>query len=157
MATLTGDVQDQGGVRRVTLRGSIDEHVDFERLAKAIAAPVVALDFDKVESINSVGIRSWINFIKQLSSSKITYERCPAFFLDSISMVPGLAKGVTIASFYLPFSCRSCDSDQPKLVTREQAKAPGFTESLNTLFPCQTCDRKVEFQDDLEVFFNFLG
>jgi hypothetical protein len=72
-------------------------------------------------------------------------------------MVPGLAKGVTIASFYLPFSCRSCDSEQPKLVTREQAKTPGFLESLNTLYPCETCDRKVEFQDDLEVFFNFLG
>lgn len=157
MATLAGDVKDVGGVRRVALKGSIDEHVDFERLAKAITAPVVALDFDKVDAINSVGIRSWINFIKLISSSKITYERCPTFLVDAISMVPGLAKGVTIASFYLPFSCRSCDSDQPKLVTREQAKASGFLESMNTLFPCQTCDRKVEFQDDLEVFFSFLG
>jgi hypothetical protein len=156
MAILTFEYKDEAGARRFALSGAIDDRAGLDKIA-LLAAPVMVFDFDKVESVNSFGIKGWVQLIRQLSGSKLIYERCPVVVIESINIVSTFAKGVHIASFYLPLSCRSCDIETPKLITREKASADGFIANLNSRFTCGSCERKLEFQDDESVYFEFLG
>jgi hypothetical protein len=155
MAILTFEYKDAAGARHIALSGAIDDRAGLDRIAQ-LAAPVMVFDFEKVESINSFGIKGWVQLVRQLSGSKLTYERCPVVVIESINIVSTFAKGVRIASFYLPLSCRSCDIETPKLVTRE-AVSEDFIANINSQFTCGSCERKLEFQDDESVYFEFLG
>lgn len=157
MAGLSADIKDHAGIRRVALRGAIDDYVEVEKFVRTVQAPAITFDFEKIDAINSNGIKAWVNIIKGLPGAKITYENCPTFFVDAINMIPVMAKGVRIQSFYLPYACRSCDIEKPILVTQEQFKAKDFLTSLNKLYPCTSCERHLEFQDDESVYFDFVA
>lgn len=157
MAKFTYEVKDAGSARRIRLRGMLDDKVDLAKLIQA-AAPVMIFDFEGLENINSYGTKTWIEFLRALGARRLIYEKCPAFLIGQINLIPQLSANVAeISSFFLPYNCESCAREANKLVTREDALAPGFIEGLNSRFTCESCNRKLTFYDDEEMYFDFLG
>jgi anti-anti-sigma regulatory factor len=140
-----------GNTVKVTFQGTIDEDADFEKL-KSLSLEEYIFDFEKVDLINSCGIREWISFLESLDSSvKTKYRKCPQIIVEQMNMVKGFIKdGGEIESFYAPYFCEEEDREIKVLLTATQVsggKAPNVKdENGHTL----------EFDDIEEQYFQFL-
>ena len=111
----------EGSVLVIDINGNIDEDAAFSPVELGPASAVV-IDLDKVSAINSVGIREWIRWIKEIPSTvALSVRRCPKIIVDQINMVAGfLPKGTQVASFYVPYYCDGSGSE--KMVLFENGK-----------------------------------
>ncbi|MEK6628234.1 MAG: hypothetical protein AABY53_06375 [Bdellovibrionota bacterium] len=102
--------------------GSIDESL-ANYLSIFPAIPKITINLEEINSINSTGIREWINLMTKLETSKITLTNCPKIFIDQVNMVKGfLSANAVVESFYVPYYSESADAE--KKIKLE--KANGF-------------------------------
>lgn len=111
--SFTMNLKPEGGSIIVNLEGGIDEDATFQPLALGSASTVV-LDLEKVTAINSVGIREWIKWIKEVPTAvKVSLRKCPKIIVDQINMVAGfLPAGARIESFYVPYYSDASGSEK---------------------------------------------
>lgn len=102
-----------GGQDVLVLAGHIDEDANFAAVPLG-TTPELVIDFDKVTSINSCGIREWIKWIKTVPGErKVTYVNCPKIIVDQANMVSGFVPdNGKIKSFYVPYYCDSTDTEK---------------------------------------------
>lgn len=93
-------------------KGIVDEDFNISELSIDKKA-MVNVDFDKLEQINSCGIRQFISFMgKYLESSTISYVNCPSYLVYQMSLVAGfIAPTRKIKSFYVPYYSDEKDAD----------------------------------------------
>ncbi|MFZ4403180.1 MAG: hypothetical protein ACOYOK_03685 [Pseudobdellovibrionaceae bacterium] len=97
------EMKPEGEKLKVTMKGSIDEDVDFAQHPLASAA-VIELEMSGIEGINSCGIREWIKWMSTVSNSKIIYIKCPKVIVDQINIVDGfLPNNGQVESFFVPY------------------------------------------------------
>lgn len=138
----------------VELIGAIDEDSDFKELL-GLAQKHISFNFDKVNMINSCGIREWIKFIEQIpAASTISYNNCPQIIIEQINMVHGFfRKGASINSFYAPYFCEKCGKESKVRLEASQVKnrkAPKVD--------CPNCGEEDMDFDAIEAqYFSFLG
>lgn len=128
-------IDKNGTSYAVILSGVIDEDADFAPHSLAGASDVL-VNCDEIKSINSCGIREWINWISAAKGS-VVYEKCPKIIVDQVNMVQGfLPSSGKVSSFYVPYY--SEDSDEEKIVlfregqefnTEGELQAPTVTDS----------------------------
>lgn len=118
----------------VFLHGNIDEDTVFDDL-KGVDSPMV-FNFRNVASINSCGIRNWVNFLKELEGRQIVYEECPPLIVRQMNMVPSFMGTAEVASVFVPYVCDNCDSEQFVLVQGDALKNP-----LQETFQCTSCNQ----------------
>lgn len=110
----------------IDFRGAVDERagsVLTELLARLNAKDVV-LNMQLVEYFNSLGIRAWAGFIKQLATGRtLAYTHCPPDFINQINMMPLLAHSVSILSFAAEFVCPDCNHSQRESFDATLSKA----------------------------------
>ncbi len=113
MATFSVQQKVNGPELDLALSGTIDEDVQFPALSLAGIKQVV-FDLKDVKSINSVGIREWLNWMKPISEQcQITMKNCPKTLVFQFNMVEGfLPKGAVVSSLYVPFFCEKCDKEE---------------------------------------------
>ncbi|WII71421.1 hypothetical protein QJS83_13205 [Bdellovibrio sp. 22V] len=93
------------------ISGIIDEHVDFPELVLAENRDVL-VDLSRFESINSVGIRSWIEWISKQKFRWMFLQKCPRVFIDQVNNVHGfLPENSVILSFYAPYYSEVTDEE----------------------------------------------
>ncbi len=104
MANFHYTLDDNSGKFTLCLAGHIDEDVTFKHI-DIDGAKELHIDFKKVDSINSCGIREWIIWIRSVSADiRIIYENCPKAIVDQINMVSGfLPDTAKVVSFYVPY------------------------------------------------------
>ena len=97
----------------LVLSGTIDEDVQFPTLNLA-SVKQITFDLKDVKSINSVGIREWLNWIKPMAEKcQIAMKNCPKTLVFQFNMVEGfLPKGSKVSSLYVPFFCEKCDLEE---------------------------------------------
>lgn len=106
-------IDKNGSAFVVTLQGVIDEDADFGPHSLS-GATSVHVDCEGIKSINSCGIREWINWISSAQGS-VVYDKCPKIIVDQVNMVQGfLPASGKLNSFYVPYY--SEDSDEEKVV-----------------------------------------
>lgn len=95
--------------------GNIDENASFTG-AILDGTKDLVIDLDKVEAINSCGIRDWIQWLKSAPlDAKIEYRNCPKVIVDQMNMIKGfLPANASVESFYVPYY--SADSDKEKMI-----------------------------------------
>lgn len=100
----------------LSFAGKIDEDADFTD-ADIQGAQKLEIDLDGIQTINSVGIREWIKWIRNApSSTEIIYEKCPKVIVDQINMVEGfLPAGAKVQSFYVPYYNEDTGSEKSVL------------------------------------------
>lgn len=87
----------------VRMSGPINESADFGpvRFAKR---PPIEIDMDEVTLINSVGLRSFGNWVCSLENPSIDFSNVPKFVVDQFNMIPGLVPPRSkVLSFYVPY------------------------------------------------------
>src|SRR5258706_6334244 len=98
--------------------GTIDESFDGKKIAKTIEAEWLVVDLGGVKKISSFGIREWVDFMTTASkqSKQLTLIECAPKVVDQLNMVANFAGGGRVFSFYAPFRCDYCDSEQRTLL-----------------------------------------
>jgi thiol-disulfide isomerase/thioredoxin len=103
----------EGSVLHLSFSGTIDEDTNFPEVDLSGVASV-QLDLNGIKSINSVGIREWLDWIRPVAEkAPIVLENCPKSMVFQFNMVDGfLPPQSSVKSFFVPFFCESCDKEQ---------------------------------------------
>ncbi len=98
--------------------GVIDEESKFPAV-DTIKNKRVMIDLKGIRSINSVGIREWLNWVRPVSeNAQLVFLKTPKALVFQMNMVEGfLPKNGTVKSFYVPFYCEACDKEENVLFT----------------------------------------
>ncbi|RYZ55734.1 MAG: hypothetical protein EOP07_13650 [Proteobacteria bacterium] len=140
----------------IDFRGAVDERaasVLTELLARLNAQDVV-LNMQLVEYFNSLGIRAWAGFIKQLAPGRtLAYTHCPPDFINQINMMPLLAQSVSILSFAAEFICPDCNHSQRESFDATQSKA-GILAAFEKV-SCSHCAAGMFPDEDPETILYF--
>lgn len=108
------EIKKNGASILVLLRGALDEETTLNS-SQLQGSSEIIFDFKELQSINSCGIREWINWIKPVSNTKITFKHCPKVIVDQINMIDGfLPQNAIVESFYVPYY--SDETGEEKLV-----------------------------------------
>jgi hypothetical protein len=140
------DVAERDGEHLVTIAGVIDENADLSPLATLGDRPV-RIHLRGVRRINSFGVRSWIDAIRQIPrSTPVKIVHAPPPVVDQCNMVNGFVGHGKLESFYAPMTCAECDEQVDQLFETAQCRANGGRLPAT---PCPRCGRNMEV-DDLE-------
>ena len=146
------DLTEREGFTHVNLMGSIDENTDLSQLLKLKNSPVV-FHFKGITSVNSCGIRTWVNFIKEFSSGNVTFTECPPLVVRQMNMVPSFLGKATVESVFVPYVCDQCENEQSILVSiSEYKKGTPLPETI----PCEKCQsQEMELDGNVKQYFAF--
>jgi hypothetical protein len=144
---LNAHVKKSGKSIQVTLKGPIDEACSktlLEVLSKLVDADVI-FDMAGITTINSVGFRHWLQFLRGLAE-KSTFEfvNCPAPYAEYAGLLAETAFASRIASLLVPFRCSSCGHEDVPMFEIDSVDADeGFGEII-----CPKCNGLMESQMD---------
>jgi anti-anti-sigma regulatory factor len=147
-----------GDVACIRFVGTIDEGFEGKKLGMTAGADTLVLDLGGVKKISSFGIREWVDFVATAAKStrQLILIECSPKVVDQLNMVANFAGGGRVFSFYAPFRCDYCDSEQRVLLQvdrdHEAIKAMKLTER-----PCLTCKEAMYFDEDPTTFFSYLA
>lgn len=101
----------------IQLVGDIDNHHYFKKIKVPKGVKTLFLDLSGVESINSIGISKWMDWITPLGDQcRIVLENVPSCIIMQVNMLEDfIPAGTTIKSFYVPFYCDFCEHEVKKL------------------------------------------
>jgi hypothetical protein len=113
--SLTIQSSSANGVQVFAFSGDLNEDASFTGNPIAVGLPLV-LDLEGVKSINSVGIREWIKWVKSIpAGTPLAVRNTPKIVVDQINMISGFLPAKTvIESFYVPYY--SEESSEEKMV-----------------------------------------
>ncbi|MCH2534802.1 MAG: hypothetical protein MK008_10210 [Bdellovibrionales bacterium] len=136
--------------------GNIDENASFTG-AILDGTKDLVIDLEKVEAINSCGIRDWIQWLKTSPvDCKIEYRNCPKVIVDQMNMIKGfLPTNAHVESFYVPYY--SPDADKEKMILYR--KGVDFKEnSVDIQDTYVDPDNNEEYEIDVipEKYFKFI-
>jgi hypothetical protein len=96
-------LRSEGSKYFLDISGAMDEDLSYDNLQ--LNTPIeLVVNFEKIVTINSCGIREWIRWMMQYANMKITYRLCPKVIVDQINMVDGfLPKDGIVESFFVPY------------------------------------------------------
>ena len=111
-------VQNNGGVVQLKFSGTIDEDAQFPAVDLG-GANQMEIDLNEIKSINSVGIRGWLDWIRPLAEkAAIRLINSPKAMVFQFNMVNGfLPPGTVVQSFYVPFYSETQDREENVLFT----------------------------------------
>ena len=146
-----------GGVACLKFNGTIDESFEGKKIARSIEAETLVLDLGGVKKISSFGIREWVDFVatavKQVKQTILI--ECAPKVVDQLNMVANFAGGGRVFSFYAPFRCDYCDSEQRVLLEVskdfEAIKAMKLADR-----PCPSCKESMYFDEDGSTYFSYI-
>jgi hypothetical protein len=147
------EIKTESGLKRILLKGIIDEDTDFESVKKSVGGPLV-VNFKGVTSINSCGIRTWVNVMKDLAASPVTYEDCTPLIVRQMNMVPSFLGHAKVASAFVPYVCENCEAETMVPVKAESFSNGNFTvaESMK----CTSCNSgEMEMDGNPKQYFAF--
>lgn len=149
---LTINIKISGDEIYVALEGTIDEDATFDKI-KSLGLGKYYFDFNKVNMINSCGIREWIKYLEEIDGTQIIYHNCPQIIIEQVNMVHGfIRKGVVVESFFAPYFCSSCDTERKILL-----KSSEVTNYKAPAKQCNTCNNDMEFDAIEKQYFSFLS
>jgi anti-anti-sigma regulatory factor len=156
-AKLTIEKFADGPIACLKFSGTIDESFEGKKIARSVQADTLVLDLGGVKKISSFGIREWVDFattaVKQVK--QMILIECAPKVVDQFNMVANFAGGGRVFSFYAPFRCDYCDSEQRALL--EVSKDWEAIKSLKLgERPCPSCKESMYFDEDGSTYFSYV-
>jgi hypothetical protein len=148
------EIGERDGLTLVSLRGQVNEDVDLEPLARALAGRRhVRLELRDIERINSCGVREWVYFMRLLPRAcRIDLDECPPAVVSRLNMISNFAGHAQIASVRAPYICETCGHEQGVLVQVERGRRPCLER-----VSCVSCGGEMKFDDVEDSYFAFLS
>ena len=154
--------QLNGTVMQLKFSGAIDEDAQFP-VVDLGAAKQVEIDLQDIKSINSVGIRGWLDWIRPVAEkATIRLINSPKAMVFQFNMVNGfLPTGTIVQSFYVPFYCEKCDKEENILFTVGKDVLVNGSDLKITFDPktqakCSDADCELEMDVTEAKYFQFL-
>lgn len=148
-------VQNDDG-KNVSLVGVINEdsEIPFKNLFSELKeAKKVIFNFSQVKSINSLGVRAWVSFLRSLEEGRtIAFAECTTDIIMQINMIPSFLGKATVSSFYVNYICDVCNKEEKKLF--ETASLPPKT--YPTAPKCSNDDSVMQTEELEDEYFVFL-
>ncbi|MEZ4751237.1 MAG: hypothetical protein R3B54_11635 [Bdellovibrionota bacterium] len=138
----------EDGREIIYISGNIDEDARFDEVRKD--QPLI-FDMRGIVGVNSCGVRSWVNFMRDHKSQPVTFRHCSPAVVHQMNMVPSFKGHAQVLSLYVPYACVHCDSEDRVFVdlVKGAKKAPAK-------IPCKNCKvGKMEIDGDEQQYFAF--
>lgn len=147
------DIIEEHEYPRVVIKGDITEATSFRDLLPVMVGRV---DFDvsQVTYINSLGVREWVEFLRQAPIQGYEFHACSIPFVIQASLVEDFVGRGTVTSFFAPYHCEDCDLQEERLL--QSATILASDELAPPVFNCPNCDGTLEFDDIPRRYFAFL-
>lgn len=140
----------------VALMGLINEdsELTFQHIAGEIKDDKkIIFNFSQVKSINSLGVRAWVSFLRGIEESKaIVFAECTADVIMQINMIPSFLGKGKVESFYVNYVCEICNKEEKKLIFTKDI--PPKTLPPNPICTAEDCGIQTEELE--EEYFVFL-
>lgn len=146
--------QDDG--KNVSLVGVINEdsEISFKNLFSELKeAKKIIFNFSQVKSINSLGVRTWVSFLRSLEEGKkILFTECTTDIIMQINMIPSFLGKASVSSFYVNYICEVCNKEEKKLF-ETATLAP---KTYPTAPKCENDDCAMQTEELEDEYFVFL-
>lgn len=140
--------RNRGRAYQLTLVGSITETSELSVVGLPRGRRI-ELDVGELSSINSMGIRTWTNFLAALTaiSEQVVIRRLPPNMVAQAGMVKNFLDGAIVESFFAPYCCEECGNEALELL-------PSYAD-LPRSCPCPQCGDHMLFDDLRESYLAF--
>jgi DNA-binding response OmpR family regulator/anti-anti-sigma regulatory factor len=137
---------------RVVLKGDFTEASNFRDLLPAMIGKV-DFDLSQVGYMNSLGVREWVNFLRKAAIQGYEFHACSVPFVLQAALARDVLGRGTVASFFAPYHCDTCDHQEERLlqsatVLALEAEAPSFS--------CPACGGALVLDEHPERYLAFL-
>jgi hypothetical protein len=154
---ITLSIEKKGNWEQLIYAGPINEDTEVH-LTPIIPqlGPNVIFNFRKVEFVNSCGVRSWINFLREAEKGrKIIFEECTPEIVSQINMIPNFRGSAHIKSVYASYACESCDNQKWELF-EEGRNLPASASDQIPAPKCDKCGADMEMDELEDEFFAWI-
>ena len=148
--------------KRYFLQSDIDEFSKFDQIDLPVSARLI-FDLEGVMRLNSMGLRTWIQWIRRLKKdTQIVFRKCPKIIMDQVNILDGfLPTDGVIESFFVPYECENCGAEEMKLMERGTHFVEGTADTKEgNLVPencnCPACGAQMELGIFPNKYFRFL-
>lgn len=133
--------------------GNIDENSKFPSLQDMGKPTEVQIDLQRVTGLNSVGIRSWCQWIETIGNIPIVVENVPALVIKAFNVVLGACPpNMQVTSFYVPYFAQG-----PGRKDMLYVRGNHFTTHGEIKAPATMRDGEITYEIDvLPNYFKFL-
>ncbi len=156
--TIAINITNDNDWEKVAYIGPINEEAEVH-LAKIVGSlgPKVRISFQQVTMVNSCGVRSWVNFMRELCKGRtVEFVDCTSEIVMQINMIPSFRGDAKIISVMGSYSCDGCGAQ--KSVLFEQGKNMPKNDSDPVEAPvCSQCGETMEMEELEEEFFAFVA
>lgn len=146
--------EDGIDVALLTLSGTIDETVNFEKMfgTDFKSAKVYSKE---VSRINSVGVKHWIKYFQELNKKgiRVEFNECSPAITEQLNLISNFDSGGKVISIYVPYACTNCKNEMIALFQTSDLKQKNF--ELPEI-SCSKCGSPSVFDDIEEEYFHFL-
>lgn len=136
----------------------VDEMTEFHILERA-EEPLL-LNFSRLKSINSYGIRNFIKFVRSWEPRRFEFYECTPVFIDAVNVVLNLVgtsgDSSCIKSFYIPHiidGCKQCESASQEFIF--DVDDVDFDNLEVAERKCQQCNQVMEPDVELDEYLAF--
>lgn len=142
-------VEERPGEFLVTVEGNIDEESQME--PPDVRGRRVVINPQGVESINSMGVRGWIQMMDRLTAqaSEVVVVNLPPVMVTQASMITTFLGRARVESFLSPWYCPSCENTVDQL--------HGYADELPRNIACPKCRQPMELDWDRDAYLAFRG
>ncbi|MEN9835465.1 MAG: hypothetical protein RL011_1658 [Pseudomonadota bacterium] len=154
---ITLNIEKKGEWDQLVYVGPINEdsEVHLKPMLSALGANVI-INFRKVESVNSCGVRAWINFMREVAKGRnLIFEECTPEIVCQINMIPNFRGSARVKSVYASYSCAQCDN-QTWILFEEGRNLPSSGTDGVSEQKCEKCGMAMEMEELEDEFFAWL-
>jgi anti-anti-sigma regulatory factor/DNA-directed RNA polymerase subunit RPC12/RpoP len=152
------DIQKEGDWDIVSYRGPINEEseVHLNKILQTLG-PKVRVNFSQVSMVNSCGVRSWVNFMREAEQGReISYTECTSEIVMQINMIPSFRGRSDIESVYGSYTCENCGHNQ-NILFEKGRNMPASEDDEVDPPACPKCNEEMEMEELEEEFFAFVA
>ena len=128
----------------------------------------MVLHLAEVRRINSVGVREWVNFVRELLAapgggraaiSDLTFSHCSPAIVTQLNMIYNFRGQARVRSFLAPYVCAGCEHEEEKLLDVAVHFSGSGAQRLRQAptFACERCPGTMELDDLPERYLSFLA
>ena len=157
-ARLAIESKTEAGGQVLVLTGHVDENSDLvHRTADMVSGDHVAFDAERIETIDSLGVREWLRMTEALTSRgvAVVVRRCSEVMVQQINIMLGSMIAIDVESFMAPYACESCGVETMECLV----VADHLGELVADKVPervCAQCGKAMEFGDLAQRYFSFV-
>ncbi len=138
----------------LSVSGILDEYADLPALQSSEYRDLV-IDLENLQSINSIGIRIWIDWHQTFHFRRVSFRKCPKVFVDQVNNVESfIPTNAAVLSFYVPYYSEPSDEDAQILFVRGEHFMDGKIVQLPYVLDSQNVQMDVDVV--LEKYLRFL-